>query len=306
MQEVKQETDYSWPWFHQETKRVAEIAEREPAALTLLAFLPEFGAVLEEILARPSSPLSDRPQDYVAALLASRSFRLTIGAIQLSLSGYPDSAVNLQRTVWEVHIRCLDLTRDSVAGALGFLLDGVAAEIKEMQTLFARLEKKKQPTQVLAIHLKHGEDRWQALAERARAFGFDPKVIQKQRGHLNVFEVCKDFEIEDAYRLDYAHGSGHVHEKNRASPLFVTQNENERVFELGPVVGLHTLASIADTLTNLSRVLWTIGKIVDDEGVLERAGRVMLRLRAVVDEVRQNVSAPQPSGLDPAAEETDS
>jgi len=76
---------------------------------------------------------SDRPQDFVVPTLSVRAFRLAISSIQLALSGYVDSVPNLDRTIFEIGIRLLDISTDPIAASLAYLIQGAHEEISTME-----------------------------------------------------------------------------------------------------------------------------------------------------------------------------
>jgi hypothetical protein len=128
---MSEQSAYGWPWFRKEIQDGVAFSERYCS--DLLDLVQEMDAVSGVVFARPTSPLSDRPQDYVVSILTARALRLTVSALYIGLGGYPDSANNLERTAWEISIRLLDMTTAPVAAALGFLLDGAASEISQAQ-----------------------------------------------------------------------------------------------------------------------------------------------------------------------------
>jgi hypothetical protein len=122
---------YGWPWFRDEIRKGVALSERYCS--DFLALVADIDSVAGEVFARPTSPFSDRPQDYVVSVLVARAFRLTVSALYIGLGGYPDSGTNLERTVWEISIRLLDMTRARADAALGFLLEGTASEIAQVE-----------------------------------------------------------------------------------------------------------------------------------------------------------------------------
>lgn len=268
---------YDWCWFARNMQDVMHTNERLSAEV--LDIVAGADALAHRIVARPTSAYSDRPQDYVASLLVSRSFRLAVSSIYLALSGYADSAVNLDRTVWEIGIRLLDMTRAPDAAALGYLLDSAQSEVDHLKVELQYREGEGLETAHLADHLANAESEVRDLTEAAHARDLDATKIKNKHGRLNFRQVCKDFGIEKAYLVNYAFASGHVHEKNMASSDYVTEANLERGFELGPLTDARLARfSVMDALTNFCQVLSLASDIVEDPEAIEAAESLFAQL----------------------------
>lgn len=261
---------YDWSWFRDEIHKAVGFSERYcPAFLDLVK---EMDSIVGAILARPTSPLADRPQDYVVSVLVTRAFRLTISSLYIGLGGYPDSGTNLERTVWEIGIRLLDMTEAPVAAALGFLLDGTASEIGQVEALLDHRQRNGLPVHRLPRNLERLRKHYEVLGRLARERGLEPELVRRTHGRLNVREVCKRFGVDNAYLVDYALTTGYVHEKNLATSDYVIERKDERQFHLGPVGVLGGPATIAiDVLMNLARALTVATRIVEDGELVKRA-----------------------------------
>jgi hypothetical protein len=269
---------YDWRWFRDAMHECTAIGEREAAEL--LPLVSELDALIGAVVARPTSPFSDRPQDYVVSLLCARAFRLTVSAIKLALAGYPDSAVNLSRTTWEIAVRCLDLLENPVAGALGYLLEGLTSEAGQLTTELDHRQRVGEPVFQGPENLKSIQEQVRKLEAHARKLGHDPDKIRKRHGHLNVFQVCERFGLEKAYRVDYAFGSGHVHEKNVAPSLFTAEKDGGREFEMGPIPG-HGEPVTLDSMMDLTLVVGATAGVLGDKELSARVDAVLHRLSAV-------------------------
>jgi len=220
---------------------------------------------------------SERPQDFVVPILTVRAFRLAICSVRLALSGYTDSTPNLDRTIFEISIRLLDMGKDPVAASLGYLIQG---SLEELST--ARVEFNYRKDQQLESHNMHRniqalESHLDSLYETTRKRGYDPEEIRKKYGKTNVREVCKRYGIEKAYLVDFAHYSSHVHEKNVATNLFASESPSTRDFAMGPIPNAIPHC-IADALTNLIRVIEFGCVLVEDEKLISRAQKVGTQL----------------------------
>jgi hypothetical protein len=213
---------------------------------------------------------SDRPQDFVVAVLSVRAFRLTISSLHLALSGYPDSSTALDRSVFEIALRLLDLTRAPEAASLGYLIQGAAEEISTMNAEIEHRNRKGVPSGNLPKNLQRMQEHVQLLEDLCRAKGIDPELARKQHGRLNFRETARDFDIERAYLVDYAYASSHVHEKNVATPVFYSETPESRNLELGPAIE-EAVHAVPDSLKYLTTVLEVASKILDDRELVHRA-----------------------------------
>jgi hypothetical protein len=244
----------------------------------------ELDGVVGAIFARPMSPLSDRPQDYVVSILVARAFRLTVSSLYVGLGGYPDSATNLERTAWEISIRLLDMTTAPVAAALGFLLDAAALEISHVQAELDHRQANREPLHLLPQNRQQLQAHYDALERFVRDRSLDPEQIRRAHGRLNIREACKRFGIEKAYLVDYALNSAYVHEKNAASSDYVIEKENERQFHLGPVGTRGGPTTIAiDVLMNMARVLTIATRIVQEEDIVKCADEILKKVITLRD-----------------------
>jgi Family of unknown function (DUF5677) len=265
-------------------------AAGETRCSPLLHVVGPIDRLMGRLVARETSPASDRPQDYVACVLGVRAFRLTIASIQLALSGYPDACPNLYRTVWEISIRLVHVSAYPIEGSLGYLLQGAYEELAT-----ARVDTSDNGVssdRARAIVARY-EERHAGHEQRALARGLDPAFLRRHHGKLNFREVCRALDIERSYLVNYAWASGYVHEKNWATGEFVSEVEGERLFEAGPVSRAQPEA-IADALGMLLFALEFAAVIVGDDGIADEASAMRDRLdrRAKLAIAKQQVSPP--------------
>jgi hypothetical protein len=279
---VTEPSAYGWSWFRDEIQK--GVAFSEPYCRDFLDLVEDMDRVAGEILARPTSPFSDRPQDYVVSVLVARAFRLTVSSLYIGLGGYPDSATNLERTTWEISIRLLDMTTAPAAAALGFLLDGTAAEMSQVEAELNHRRGMGQPVHLLPNNRARLQERYDALGRFARERGFDPEKIRRTHGRLNIREVCKRFGVEKAYLVDYGLTTSYVHEKNAASSDYVIEGKDERQFHLGPVGTPGGPVTIAiDVLMNMARALTIATRIVQQDEIIRQADEIQQRVVALSD-----------------------
>lgn len=268
---------YGWSWFRDEIQKGVAFSERYCRGL--LDLVEEMDLIVGALLARPTSPMSDRPQDYVVSVLVTRAFRLTISSLYLGLGGYPDSATNFQRTVWEIGIRLLDMTTAPVAAALGFLLDGAASEVSQVEAELDHRQRHGLPVHLLPRNLETLRAHYERLGRLARDRDLDPEAVRRAHGRLNVREVCRRFGVEKAYLVDYALTTGYVHEKNLATSDYVIERPDERQFHLGPVGVPGGPVTIAiDVLNNVARLMTIATLILQDGELTKRADELQKKL----------------------------
>lgn len=273
---------YGWSWFRDEIRKGVAFSER--CCGDFLALVENMDLIAGEVFARPTSPFSDRPQDYVVSVLVARAFRLTVSSLYIGLGGYPDSGTNLERTVWEISIRLLDMTRAPAAAALGFLLDGTASEIAQVEAELDHCRVNGQPVHLLPKNRERLQGHYDALGRFVRDQGLDPEQIRRTHGRLNIREVCKSFGIEKAYLVDYALTTAYVHEKNAASSDYVIDGKDQRQFHLGPVGTPGGPVTIAiDVLMDMARVLTIATRIVQQEDITKRADEILQKVVSLRD-----------------------
>jgi len=235
------------------------------------------------LVARETSYVSERPQDYVACVLIVRCFRLAVPAIYVALSGFADSSPNMYRTVWEITVRLLDMAANPYAGSLGYLLAGASEELS-----VAKSERDHRATEglpaseALELNIKDFEARHKELQNLALARDLDPVRIERRYGRLNFRETCKRLGIENAYLVNYAFASGYAHEKNIATGDFSALGDGERQFELGPVLDSR-IEAVADTLRYLFIAIQGAASLLDDQVAVEQAEAELRRLEGLAD-----------------------
>jgi len=176
------------------------------------------------------------------------------------------------------------MSRRPVAAALGFLLDSTALEISHVQAELDHRQVNGEPVHLLPKNRETLQAHYEALNRAARDRHLDPDEIRRTHGRLNIREVCKRFDIEKAYLVDYAFNSAYVHEKNAASSEYVIEGENERQFHLGPIGVPGGPATIAvDVLMNMARVLTIATRIVQQEDIIRRADQTLEKVVTLRD-----------------------
>lgn len=274
-----EQAEYDWDWFR--ITMTKAVSWNEPACRSALDLVKGIDATVSQILAWPTAPLSDRPQDYVVSLLVARSFRLTVSTVYLSLAGYSDSATVMQRTVWEIATRLLDMTTAPVEAALGYLLDSAAIEIGHLDAEIGYMEAEGEPVGCAPQNLRRARNHYADLREAASKKGFDPDLLRSRYGRLNYRDVCQRFEMERAYRVGYAYLGAFAHEKNAAADDFVSEKGERRDFEMGPVgPPERNAATVFDVLGLMTAILPIAASIMEREDLVEAAQELANRMQA--------------------------
>lgn len=259
---------YEWEWFSRNMSSLAAINGNRWCALVDL--VAEADALVARLVDRPLSYAEERPQDYVASILAVRSFRLSTSAIWLAASGYPDSAPNLIRTVWEIGIRLLDLKVSPVAGALGFLLEGEQIKVATMKAESDYRLARGEATGNLDANMQAAREMISSLEAFSLRHGLDPVKIRKSHGRLKFGAICREHGIEKAYFVNYRDMTGYAHESNLASNEFFAASHGRGRFDLGPIT-YGSLETSVDALTQLALTLSHAVDVIQDPQLVKPA-----------------------------------
>jgi hypothetical protein len=259
---------HDWSWFRNEMRACSDALE--PACRPFLELIHECNQIVCMLLDRELAHASVRPQDFVVAILSVRAFRLTISSLYLALSGYPDSSPTLDRSVFEIAMRLLDLTTAPEAASLGYLIQGATEEISTMKAEIEHRNREGAPFGNLQENLHSMQEHVQLLEGLCRAKGIDPERARKRHGNLNFRQTARDFGIEKAYLVDYAYASSHVHEKNVATSIFYSETPEGRDFSLGPARD-KAVHAVPDSVKYLTTVLEVASNILDDSELAHRS-----------------------------------
>jgi len=270
---MRRETAKNWTWFRDAGAEALRVTE--PTLRPLPDLLEQEDRLLIDLLHRPTSWTSGRPQDYVACVLSARAFRLCVAAVSISLSGYPDAAPNLTRSIWETCIRLLDLLDNPIAGALGYLSKGAADEIRSMKAELKHLLATGEPVGRLETNLGRWEDYYSRLRDAATSYGFDLLTIERKHGSLNMRQVCASHGAEKAYEVDYTFDSLFAHCHHASMNGLIGDHGRARLFLLGPDAG-EAAGAVCDAIVRTARVLVLAATVVGDTDLVRRAESLLL------------------------------
>ena len=275
---MAERAEYGWEWFRSSMAKATLWSE--PPCRDALGLVREIDELVSQILAWPTSPFSERPQDYVVSLLVTRSFRLAVSTVHLSLAGYADSATVMQRTVWEIALRLLDMTTAPVEAASGYLLDSAAIEIGHLEAEVGYMEAEGEPLGFVPQNLEMAREHYADLRKAAADKGFAPDYLRGRHGRLNYRDVCRRFEMDRAYLVGYAFLGACAHEKNAASDDFVKEKDEHRDFEVGPVgPPERNAATVFDVLGLMIGILPIAASIMERKDLVEPAQQLANRMQ---------------------------
>jgi hypothetical protein len=187
----------------------------------------------------------------------------------------------MYRSVWEISVRLMDMPADPIAASLGYLLAGVGTELSVAHAeRTSRIDEDLPSSDALERNIENIEARHTELETLARARGLDPQLIEGKYGRLNFRDACSRLGIERAYLVNYAFASGYAHEKNVATSDFLSIDEDERRFELGPVRDSR-IEAVADTLRYLFLAIHCAATVLGDQTASAQAEAALCALEGL-------------------------
>lgn len=263
-----------WNWDEFRAAMDGHLSSHTHESKDLLRLVQECDKIVSKIVDRPLSYVHERPQDFVAALLTTRSFRLCISAIRISLSGYPETVPNLTRTIWEIGLWLFLIQNDPIGASLGFLLSGGKQEIEMMEYDLQQRCSEKEHLGNLPKNLQTWKDYRETLEGIIRKHGLSLEDIRKKYKRLSPWKICKNLGLERAYKISYAFMSGHVHERGFANEVFLDESQSDvRKFVLGPVCS-GCVEGVVDVLYTLIANLCGAAAIIGESDLEENCKEI--------------------------------
>jgi len=267
---------YDWRYFR--LAMMERFLANEPQCRPMLELIGECDEIVTAIVSRPMSYSGQRPQDFVTGILVTRSFRLAISAIHVSLTGYGDSVPNLCRTILEIALRLQLIIHDPVAASLGFLLYGAREEIKSIEAGIRYFESKGLGLGNLLKNLETMQGYERQLEEIIRSHRLSPHQITKTYGRLSPFKILEDLGMENIYKVSYGFYSGFVHETGQSMDETLDQSiPGEMRFVLSPLPAGST-ESIYDVLHDLVMTLALGAHVVASAELETRCEQLLQKL----------------------------
>jgi len=234
-----------------------------------------------------------RFQDYVAILLAVRSFRLTISGISLGFSGYPDSVPNLNRTVFEIWIRLIHIKTSPSEGAIGYLLSGKEEEIKAISAEIEFRRGKGIDLSGLDKSLATLRKQYADLESKALEIGCDPNKSIRDYGRLNVGQLIGKWgypELKRAYAVDFRNTCGFIHERNEATYLYSWSEIDKTWFHLGPAVQEECFVAAWDIVRVLSASIASAAEVLEDLVIMDKTQHLLQRVNEMTESISKDVA----------------
>lgn len=264
------EQEYNWEWFRNEMQLMAE--RNEALFQPELSFIEKCDSLVGDLFEHIGTcGASNRPVEHVSSILIARAFQLSISAVYLAVSGYPDCVPNLNRTIFEITARFYDIKKNSVAAAYGYLLKGAHDQVEIFKTMLESSNETRSNAEALGKKLSDSQEAYKSYRSLALENNFDPDEVQKKHGKINVFETCQKMGIEDVYRIDFAYMSSHVHERNMATLMFTKEHDDRCSFISGPVENEFAKPMAMEVIKKLAIAIGFCAEVTGDKGSHEKA-----------------------------------
>ena len=254
----------------------------------LFDVLTECKAIWGEIVEREAGIESDRPQDFVAAILATQSFRVALSDLLLQISGYSDEAVGLDRTLDEIWLRLSLLVEEPEKGALGFYYAYVCLEI---EVLRMHLSRSRPGEEGLLEGFREDLGRLEEYREQVRRLitdrGHRAGELKDRYGKVRMAQAARALDPETGreQRFRAATQSAYIHARGFGIDRFILSHTPRRVFSIGPVYDNLTIIRIRETIGQLLNNLELASSLVGIRGIEPRAAGARDRLKAALHRI---------------------
>jgi hypothetical protein len=254
----------------------------------LFGVLAECKLIWGEIVEREAGIESDRPQDFVAAILATQSFRVALSDLLLQVSGYSDEAIGLDRTLDEIWLRLSLLVEEPEKGALGFYYAYVCLE---MDVLRMHLSRPRAGEENLLKGFREDLARLEDYREQVRKLigerGYRAKELKERYGKVRLAKAARALDPEAGrdHRFRAAAQSAYIHARGFGIDRFILSHTPRRVFSIGPVYDNLTIMRIRETIGQLLDNLELASILVGIQGIGPRAAGARDRLRSALHRI---------------------
>lgn len=217
--------------------------------------------------------------------LISRSFRHCLAALRIALSGYPDSAAVLIRTIWEIRIHLALIKKEPLEASLGFLLFEVDKKIKftEERIQDAKIQNTSDETGDLEALKTERKERLSLIDQQHIA---EEKV--KKYKTINYREACRDLGLNDEYAR-YSLYSEIAHGKYFADDLFTNdEDESTKMVSIYPAK-IGCLEAAQEALSLHSKNLHYGAAIIKDEDLAKKCLDIRDRMKNIWEMSKKEV-----------------
>ncbi|WP_319561043.1 DUF5677 domain-containing protein [Marispirochaeta sp.] len=267
---------YDWNWFRE---RITEFLKTNSTKhLNFLKYIEDIDSILQEALNQKISPVSSRPHDYLACITMTRCFRLLISGLSLILSGFPECASNLDRSIWEIGIRLSYINeKDPIGGAFGWILSSYESDIKMLKAEYEYRIQKNDDFGNLLTNLQSKEKELKAIEEKMGEMNLDPTKMKNKFGSISIGNICDNLNIRKAYDVSYNFLSGFVHEQLKATDDITFKKDDRLFFSLGPneMNLMETKAQIFDIIQDTLIVIGTGNELLEKNSLSKRVNELL-------------------------------
>jgi len=249
-----------------------EAEERAREWGPVLSHLPALHALWGEIVCRPTAIDGDRPQDFVAAVLATTSFRSALVAVELRLMGYEHGAVGLDRTNQDISLRLYQILKKPVEASIGLFMSSLDLKVSALEKFHALPGADPHRGNLdgnLARLLERRDQFCLQIAER----GLDPVALAMEFGQIGFGKVARSISEEDGkqYAFSAEVMGGVVHGRLFGFDDYVVDKPGAgRLFASSPCYGEFAVAGVADSIRAGFLNLAVAGEIVGLQGTGSR------------------------------------
>lgn len=266
--------------WHYYRARMSELAEQQKLPWHgLTSHVQTFRELTVRVIERDTAIDSPRPQDYVTSVLVTFAFRATIGSLHLAISGFPELATELNRKVWEIGLRLLQLHANPVEIAYGYLLHSVSKHIQILNDDVAYRKAHDIDSHALPANRDRLQKYQSSLVAIVKAKGLDADQLLKAYKSKSLRALAQELDIEQAYLTNYAFRSSFVHAQHHSEDEIVFTQDGERCFNLGPS-SENADADAVDAVHCMAMVLVFAASVLEDSNLVEDTSQLVGNIRA--------------------------
>jgi hypothetical protein len=279
---------YNWDWFLRNMAVYANNNIESEKWKDIIPYIKNFDEIVGKIVCRKMSFFTDRPQDYVAAIISMNAFRIAIGGFYISSSGYPDVAPILNRVLWEISIRLHYICSNPVELSLAYMLNSKLDEIKaeESEVLY---RKENNINYTIFKRAKSAQlEKLNQIRIHTQKLGYDPDIIQKNYMKTRLKTICVKLDdiygvkcFEKAYNVNYKIDSGYSHGGEQASYSFLTPDLEKLEFNFGPLNSDEGLWAAIDIISSLATVASVASEIMNDSLLQDECHKLLDNLNNI-------------------------
>jgi hypothetical protein len=265
-------------WFHINKKMNDKHDENSRIFIGVLFLIHECRQLLFQIIQTQNDyPNKKLIHDIMVSMLV-RSFRHCLAATKVALSGYPDSAYVIVRTLWEIRIRIGILMEEPVEASYGFKINDINDQIK----IYKAYTDDEEKVNDYAAKLKEYEDMKNTIEIQIKSSGFNDqreqriktlsKLLNYKDETSRIAQRKQTNSIKNEYQQLYAELCVASHGKSGLDYFFIYDDGDVRKVNINPVPDSRMIKrAVANTLEYMTLILLTGAAIVEN-GVIREGG----------------------------------